>query len=398
MINYCSLSCYRDRRHGKCSEQFYRECCERSARDCNVSPECREQIMRMAQLEDQKQEYECAQQEDCDENSEDSDDSSDDISKRLNDIDLTSSEFDFETVWSRLTKEEKREFHRQLANGTIYSSIPLWTPWWHPSAKDLVTSFPDDCIESASRPALRAVKPLSKLLSSAPHPSVVYALAEVLLGFTLTARYFNGEYLQDMYFESADFLLKLVSCLTAPQMPQSEINRTERTHIVREASVTAPIFTNFKEVLAFFQSRLAENRLACSSSTIVLSTDDLHRLLGTVGLAQRALSEVEELLEKAASKKSKSKVLQFALRKVTFLQACMREQDASAKKWLREVLPRLQREVEASLCSQAMRVEMENKTRNHSRPVRPSVLPDWRNIIRSKMPQKPIFEYTSPPV
>ncbi|KAL7060569.1 hypothetical protein AAHC03_09481 [Spirometra sp. Aus1] len=354
--------------------------------------------MRMAQLEDQKQEDECIQQEDYDENSEDSDESSDELSKRLGDIDLTAPDFDVDVVWSRLSKEEKREFHRQLANGTIYSSIPLWTPWWHPSAKDLIASFPDDCIESASLPVLRPVRPLSKLLSSEPHPSVVYALAEVLLGFALTARYYNGEYLQDMYLESADFLLKLVSCLGAPQMSQSDLHRTQadRTRIIRETSTTAPIFTNFEEVLAFFQFRLAENRLVCSSSTIVLSTDDLHRLLENIQFAQRALSEVEELLERAASKKSKSRVLQFALRKMTFLRACVGEQDVSAKKWLGEILPRLKREVEASLCSQAMRVEMENKAQNYSQPVRHSALPDWRNIIRSKMPQQPILDCTSP--
>ncbi|VDN14412.1 unnamed protein product [Dibothriocephalus latus] len=318
----------------------------------------------------------------------------------MNEIDLTAPDLDVETLWSRLSKEEKREFHRQLANGTIYSSIPLWTPWWHPSAKDLITSFPDDCIESADHSVLRPVKQLSKLLSSAPHPSIIYSMAEVLLGFTLTARYFNGDYLQDMYLESADFLLKLVSCLAAPQMPQSDMFKcqTDRTRIVGETSVTAPIFSNFEEVLAFFQSRLAENRLACSSSTIVLSTDDLHCLLGKLGLAQRALSEIEELLEKARSKKSKARVLQFALRKVTFLRACLGEQDASAKNWLREALPRLQQEIAASLCGQAMRVEMENKTKNHNQPIRPSALPDWRNILRSKMPQKLFLECMSPPV
>lgn len=43
-INYCSLTCYRDRRHYKCSEKFYRDCCENAIKSLSVDDEKRRQI------------------------------------------------------------------------------------------------------------------------------------------------------------------------------------------------------------------------------------------------------------------------------------------------------------------------------------------------------------------
>ncbi len=43
-INYCSLACYRDRRHEKCSEQFYKECCTQAAKDLRSDDSNRQQI------------------------------------------------------------------------------------------------------------------------------------------------------------------------------------------------------------------------------------------------------------------------------------------------------------------------------------------------------------------
>lgn len=51
-INYCSLACYRDRRHGKCSEEFYRECCENAIRGMAVDDEQRQQVERMLSQDD----------------------------------------------------------------------------------------------------------------------------------------------------------------------------------------------------------------------------------------------------------------------------------------------------------------------------------------------------------
>ena len=35
-----------------------------------------------------------------------------------------------ETVWQRLTKEERRQFETMLRDGSLASLIELWEPWW----------------------------------------------------------------------------------------------------------------------------------------------------------------------------------------------------------------------------------------------------------------------------
>lgn len=52
-INYCSLGCYRDRRHEKCSEIFYRECCEQAITNMRPDSEPYQQVKRMMEQEDQ---------------------------------------------------------------------------------------------------------------------------------------------------------------------------------------------------------------------------------------------------------------------------------------------------------------------------------------------------------
>ncbi len=105
---------------------------------------------------------------------------------RLKGVDLTSDNVDVDQIWKCLSAEEKRDFHRQIATGSIYSSVPIWTPWWHSAAKKLVKSFPDDFIDTEE--PTKIAKPLAELLSKQPHPSVAFAFAELLLGFAFVSR------------------------------------------------------------------------------------------------------------------------------------------------------------------------------------------------------------------
>ena len=56
-INYCSLACYRDRRHGKCSERFYRECCENAIKNLSADDEKYQQVKRMILQSDNFEEF-----------------------------------------------------------------------------------------------------------------------------------------------------------------------------------------------------------------------------------------------------------------------------------------------------------------------------------------------------
>lgn len=81
-INYCSLACYRDRRHGKCSERFYRECCEDAMKNLSVDDENFQQIQRMISQSDIYEGYDDVdcEMESADENS--CSDESTDLSER----------------------------------------------------------------------------------------------------------------------------------------------------------------------------------------------------------------------------------------------------------------------------------------------------------------------------
>ncbi|VDD80981.1 unnamed protein product [Mesocestoides corti] len=303
---------------------------------------------------------------------------------RIKNIDLTSGTIDVDKVWKILSIEEKREFHRQLVTGSIYSAVPVWTPWWQSAAEDLVTSFPDDFLSTnESKEVTIMAKPLSKLLSTKPHSSVVFSLAETLLGFVFVSRYFNGDNLSDMCLDACDLLIKLVSYF---QGQVDKKNNPNTTQIVRSGPTKPINFTNFTEVLASFQLRLAHNRLTCSHELLLLITDDLYCLLKRPDvLLNRALCDAEKMLLQVRPRNAE---IISARRKVVFLRACTGNLDDASKEWCRTYLPTLAQEVEISLCDQTMRIEAEGLPDNGRGPTKPMAAgPNWRNIIREGRPQ-----------
>lgn len=111
------------------------------------------------------------------------------ICSRLKDVDLTSEKIDVDKVWGLMSIEEKRDFHRQIATGNIYTSVPVWTPWWQSAANELISTFPDDLtVHSEFAQIGKGSQPISKLLSTEPHPSIIFSLAETLLGYAFVSR------------------------------------------------------------------------------------------------------------------------------------------------------------------------------------------------------------------
>ncbi|CDI98460.1 zinc finger HIT domain containing protein 2 [Echinococcus multilocularis] len=388
-INYCSLACYRDRRHGKCSEEFYRECCENAIQDLAVDDEKRQQVERMLSQDGNSYNFDDAKYQSegsGDESS--SEDGPGDLSERLKAIDLTSEDIDTEEVWKLLSTEEKREFHRLLATGNIYAVVPAWSPWWQLAAQKLVTFFPDDFIDpSESEQMGMDARPLSKLLSIEPHPSVVFSLAETLLGFVFVARYFNGDHLSDMHMDACDLLLKLVSYFQ-PQVAQK--NGSNKTRIVKGLATKMIIFTNFLEVLGSLQSRLAQNHLTCSHKLILLLTDDLHCLLRKFDtFVDRALREITQAL---LAVKPKNIAIASALHKVEFLRACVGKRDQASNNWCQRYVPPLLDAVETSICEQMIQIDAERMREDLHNPKRSKAAgPNWRDILRDNHKRQPPF-------
>ncbi len=192
-----------------------------------------------------------------------------------------------------------------------------------------------------------------------------------------------------MKIDACDLLLKLVGCLVAPQGAPS----TKKPRLI--TSRPAPIFGNLEEVLASIQARLADQHLVCSLEVVLLATDDLLRILASDETINRALTEAETLLLETSLGGSK---IAFARRKMVFLRACTGRQDQASVDWFDEAIPALRATVEKSICSQTVRIETDRMISENSdeRPSRPNNLPDWRNIVKSKLSASAVRQLEKP--
>ncbi len=191
-----------------------------------------------------------------------------------------------------------------------------------------------------------------------------------------------------MNTEACDLLIKLVTCIQAPVQHETKQNKTR---IIMATRPRAIVFTNFEEVLASFQSQLANNRLVCSHQLILLLSDDLRCLLKDKNI-DRALCELGTMLEIVKHLKNRHDV-QFVRRKVAFFHACAGKRDTASNEWCQANLPALTLAVEASICNQTVRIEAERVQQNPPIPPKPKTAgPNWRNIIRQDKRSVPVIE------
>lgn len=196
-------------------------------------------------------------------------------------------------------------------------------------------------------------------------------------------RYFNGEHLKDMRSDAHDLLLKLVSYL----QPKDTMRDNSKTRVIKTYMTKMIIFSSFSEVIASLQSRLAQNRLACSHELLLLLTDDLYCLLQNFdSFVSRALNE---LLHVFSSVKTRDVESASARHKLKFLHACTGKRDESSVKWCDKSIPALLKVVETSICEQTVRIEME-KAQVDPDPIKKkrSAGPHWRHIIRDNPIQR----------
>lgn len=117
-VKYCSLDCYRSRKHVECSEKFYKNCVMETLQGDTVdNQEKRKMVEILKRFE--KEESEASLEDErfeADEN----------LEERLEGLNLE----DTEKVWAKLTQEERREFQTAVNDGYIGSLIDVWEPWW----------------------------------------------------------------------------------------------------------------------------------------------------------------------------------------------------------------------------------------------------------------------------
>ncbi|KAL1138708.1 hypothetical protein AAG570_008770 [Ranatra chinensis] len=209
-LPYCSVDCYKATPHSNCSEAFYREWIEQEIRDRETDPEARKKmldILRRVNDEDFEEDL-------------DSDDEEDslDLSDRLAGVDLD----DSDAVWERLTKEERQQFSELMTNGDVTGLLPPWQPWWaerhpRPKVRFLEDTSPLDPFKKDCPRIPRNIPSLSSLSKTKPSVTVRANIANVLGGYALTARYYNGEHI-NFPVESSSVLLRVSRNLTFGQI------------------------------------------------------------------------------------------------------------------------------------------------------------------------------------
>ncbi|KAL1916313.1 uncharacterized protein VTP21DRAFT_5930 [Calcarisporiella thermophila] len=223
-LRYCSLSCYKSKKHEGCSESFYQENVLLEMQSRGVDEETKNKTLDLLRRFQEQQ-----LEEDVEEWDEENDSDTSDLAKRLTDLDLDNATF--EDIWNRLTEAERSDFKEKYLKEP--ELLPLWKPWWKQQAKDeevAVGEFsearPNLIVElgaeqsdentSQGRPeVLSDLVPLEKLTKKSPHPDILYNIVGALFAYTFTCRRLNGELFENP--EETCVMLLRVCPILAPR-------------------------------------------------------------------------------------------------------------------------------------------------------------------------------------
>ncbi|KAJ1964995.1 hypothetical protein IWQ62_002775, partial [Dispira parvispora] len=258
-----------------------------------------------------------------------------DLQQRLQHVKVE--EATFETIWECLTEAERREFYQTCLDpqradpeGEWLNDM-VWNPWWCESStlapvsctrplvvdlstKPLPTSEDNHAVELPAIPqVLSFIPPLSSLLTKPPHPSVIFQLVSVLLGYVYTLRRMNGDW-QTYRAEACQILSTLAPHLVA----RTTSATTSDIHTLLLASIT--------------QIETLEKSVAPATLHSFL-IDDVLRLLSKPTLILAALSDTYRMFDSEYTGQSSSpqtmhrslKRWKIATKKILFLLAFTRD-------------------------------------------------------------------------
>ncbi|KAJ2446665.1 Zinc finger HIT domain-containing protein 2, partial [Coemansia sp. RSA 2424] len=183
-ITYCSLGCYRDKKHEGCTESFYKEQVEEDMRARKADDATKLEMQRLVQryndysTDDQGELYGGS---DSDQDSEEAE-----LAERLNGIDLDD-ETASTAIWSRLTEGERNEFLRLVNQQEVDELITPWVPWWSAGREPKIVeaSGNTDQSEQKSQANIGTVPKILQIgapvqqLAKKVHPSVLFQIVQV---------------------------------------------------------------------------------------------------------------------------------------------------------------------------------------------------------------------------
>ena len=210
---YCSLKCYQSQTHVNCSEKFYKgevegELLARASEDKRD----KDKVNR-----DRKNMLEALQRLD-EQNDLDSDEDDLDLQERMAGVNLD----DFDSVWGKLSKEEREEFERMVESGKIRDVLPDFVPFWAllPRKKKVLIQ---ELSEDEDDREKELVKSCPKVLTDIPKfdesdktaKKWIPSLLNVLYAYCYAVRHFMGEHAdEDNILAFAEVMVNLSDDLT----------------------------------------------------------------------------------------------------------------------------------------------------------------------------------------
>ncbi|KAI9479435.1 hypothetical protein BX667DRAFT_536480 [Coemansia mojavensis] len=198
-IAYCSLSCYRDKKHEGCTESFYKNQVEEAVKAQKIDEETKKEMQRIVQQYQNQIDQDSLkvhdENSDMDMNENDADAS---LAERLAGVDLDAEIDDDKMVkiWEALTEKEREEFTSLVNRQQIDAILTPWKPWWYESEKPEISEITNDVSEQTKKSAIPPVLAIGapvQTLTQKVHPSVIFQLAQISLAYVYMMRHLNGE-------------------------------------------------------------------------------------------------------------------------------------------------------------------------------------------------------------
>lgn len=182
--SYCGLKCYQGEFHRQCSESFYKECVENEIKSSKIDKTIKTRTLEAVERNYREESFTSEQL--------DSDDD-DDLSSRLEGVDLD----DTDQVWSLMTPEERRHFHKTIEDGEIYRLIPkdeeltstmFWWDVYHETKK--IVDLDSDLENNKLHPELPQIfSPKILIDTSSSSPLLKFNLTNILMSYAFAYKH-----------------------------------------------------------------------------------------------------------------------------------------------------------------------------------------------------------------
>uniref|UniRef100_A0A1L8DCQ2 Putative hit zinc finger family protein n=1 Tax=Nyssomyia neivai TaxID=330878 RepID=A0A1L8DCQ2_9DIPT len=277
-ILYCSVPCYKSKEHLQCSENFYRKCIEdelaASATSKNDATKKMHDILKRMQDFDGNENIEELFEPPLDGSSGESDLDSDDdtpaadLASRLNGVDIN----DPESVWSKLTPQEQREFEALVNAGDVSSIVPLYTPWWMHEKKLIQDATSSE--EPHHPEILSDIRNFRDISNKSPAPCVQYNLTNILAAYCFAVRYFNGDFI-NLAREFSSLLVNISGNIKSNSNYDSDALAIES--VVHEARTEGiPIDRDSSRLLKDDVEMIIRQK--CDKTAVLAALSDIHRI------------------------------------------------------------------------------------------------------------------------